>query len=122
MFGTYSYGLYVVHVPLFLWLAHRGWTTAAIAARLGTSPWVAYPIQLAGAVAVALAVAAASWHLFEAPILNGRRPRPTPSAPGREEFASTRRPIPCTPVPSAPDAPADGDAMATVPHVPGSAR
>ena len=120
MLGAYSYGLYVVHVPLFLWLAHGGWTTPAIAARLGTSPWVAYPIYLAGAIGVALGAAAASWHLFENPILNGRRGAAGPRGVAREEFAAPCRLVQ-SPPPSAPGRARADDASA-VGHAPGNAR
>jgi peptidoglycan/LPS O-acetylase OafA/YrhL len=92
--GKYSYGLYVLHYPIFLGLEAAGLTSLALAGMLGS--------RLAGVVAVAalaggasLVAALVSWNLLEKPLLRWkdrvpyRRPAPggagavgAPLAPG----------------------------------------
>jgi peptidoglycan/LPS O-acetylase OafA/YrhL len=59
--GGISYGLYLYHWPLFLWLTPR---------RLGTSTLGAAPARLA----VTFAVALVSFHFLEQPVRTRRRP------------------------------------------------
>jgi peptidoglycan/LPS O-acetylase OafA/YrhL len=61
--GAISYGLYLYHWPLFLWLTPR---------RLGTSTLGAAPARLA----VTFAAALVSYHLLEQPVRARRRPAP----------------------------------------------
>jgi peptidoglycan/LPS O-acetylase OafA/YrhL len=82
--GTVSYGLYLWHVPLLLWLrAHGLLPLDALGALLVVTP-------------VALVAATASWRLVERPWLRPglRRPRPPSRAPGaaggRPASASSR--------------------------------
>ncbi len=65
IFGTYSYGLYVFHMPLHLFVGKPllvRYAPEEIGAKLG----LAY---LAAATAVTLAAAVISYHLFEKPLL-----------------------------------------------------
>ena len=68
--GRISYGLYLWHWPVTLWLTH---------ARTGLSG----PALLGARLAVTLGCAVASWHLLEQPILRGtlRVPAPRVTAP-----------------------------------------
>ena len=88
VFARYSYGLYVVHVPLREWLVSRGLGGADLIARHGE--WIGSTAGLAIGVLLSFAVAVPLWHLFEAPILarggarldawlRGRRAAATPA-------------------------------------------
>src|SRR5512137_513909 len=88
--GRYSYGLYVLHYPIFLALEAAGISAAVLADATGA--WwagVAGFVALAGAVT--LAAALLSWHLLERPFLAWKdlvpygRPAPArPEAPWGE--------------------------------------
>jgi peptidoglycan/LPS O-acetylase OafA/YrhL len=67
-FGLYSYGLYVVHVPIILLLAAGGVRPATLGATLGAY-WLGAVAFFALAVAMSLAVAVPSWHYFESRFL-----------------------------------------------------
>jgi peptidoglycan/LPS O-acetylase OafA/YrhL len=70
--GRYSYGLYVVHVPIILFLMDRGLDAKLFPRILGsTLPGVGAFCVVA--VALSLAVAVLSFHLFESPILSLKR-------------------------------------------------
>lgn len=60
--GKISYGVYLLHWPVFLWLDP---------ARTGLGPWPNFTLQ----VAVTLALATASYHLLEQPVRLRRWPR-----------------------------------------------
>lgn len=78
--GTVSYGLYLWHVPLLLWLrAHGLLPLDALGALLVVTP-------------LALLAALASWRLVERPLIRPlRRPSPAPGAGrGRPASASSR--------------------------------
>lgn len=62
LLGRISYGVYLFHWPIFLWLTPR---------RTGLSLWPLFSLR----VAVTLLVAVASYHLLEWPIRAGRWPR-----------------------------------------------
>jgi peptidoglycan/LPS O-acetylase OafA/YrhL len=69
--GTYSYAMYLFHVPVDEVL-HRSGATAALAARLPGPVWLALAqIAVGGLVTTALAVA--SWHLYEKHFLRLKR-------------------------------------------------
>jgi peptidoglycan/LPS O-acetylase OafA/YrhL len=52
--GARSYGVYVIHLPIVMWLAARAFPPLAV---------------LAGALGITLALAAVSWTVLEAPLL-----------------------------------------------------
>ncbi|MCU0311987.1 MAG: acyltransferase [Acidimicrobiales bacterium] len=58
--GRYSYGIYLYHWPIFLWLTPL---------RTGLSEWPLFGLRMV----VTLAAAVASYHLVEEPIRSGRR-------------------------------------------------
>jgi peptidoglycan/LPS O-acetylase OafA/YrhL len=58
--GFISYGAYLYHWPIFLWLSPE---------RTGLDGWALFGVRLA----VTIGVAALSWYYIEQPILNGRR-------------------------------------------------
>jgi peptidoglycan/LPS O-acetylase OafA/YrhL len=58
--GRISYGVYLIHWPLYLWLSPS---------RTGLNPWPLFLLR----VAVTLALAVASYHLVEQPIRMGRK-------------------------------------------------
>ena len=58
--GRISYGVYLIHWPVYLWLSPN---------RTGLSPWPLFLLRLA----VTLALAVGSYHLVEQPIRRGRR-------------------------------------------------
>jgi peptidoglycan/LPS O-acetylase OafA/YrhL len=70
-FGKYSYGLYVVHgmlTPMFLeWLPVESWISA-----FGSVPFGSIACTLAR-IAISVALALASWHLFEKQFLKLKR-------------------------------------------------
>jgi peptidoglycan/LPS O-acetylase OafA/YrhL len=92
-FGRYSYGLYVLHFPIMGLLHARKLAPDAIAPILGSHllPQLGFT---AVSVAVSFAVAFASWHLFENPILSLKshfpyeRQKPKPEA--EQEQAGVR--------------------------------
>lgn len=62
--GKYSYGLYVLHYPIFLALEGAGFTSLALATRLGSRiAGIAAFAAVAGAATFAAALL--SWHLLE---------------------------------------------------------
>lgn len=65
--ARYSYGLYVVHVPLREWLASRRLVGTNLIAQHGE--WVGGGAGIALGVLLSFAVAVPLWHLFEAPVL-----------------------------------------------------
>jgi peptidoglycan/LPS O-acetylase OafA/YrhL len=83
--GKYSYGLYVLHYPIFLALEAAGFTSLAMAAALG-SRLAGMAAFAAVAGAATLAAALLSWHVIERPFLalkrlvpyRGARPIPGP--------------------------------------------
>jgi peptidoglycan/LPS O-acetylase OafA/YrhL len=58
--GRISYGVYLIHWPVYLWLSPS---------RTGLNPWPLFLLR----VAVTLALAVASYHLVEQPIRRGRK-------------------------------------------------
>jgi peptidoglycan/LPS O-acetylase OafA/YrhL len=62
--GTISYGIYLFHWPLFLWIDE---------ARTGLAGWPLFALRMA----VTIALAWASWRFIEAPIRAGRLRAPT---------------------------------------------
>jgi peptidoglycan/LPS O-acetylase OafA/YrhL len=91
LLGRYSYGLYVVHVPIILFLESAGLRATQFPRLLGsTLPGVAVFCAVGGLLS--LAVAAASYHLWEAPFLRLKR-----FFPYRAEHripAAAARPVP----------------------------
>jgi peptidoglycan/LPS O-acetylase OafA/YrhL len=78
--GKYSYGLYVLHYPIFLALEAAGITSLAMAAALGSRiAGMAAFAALAGAAT--LAAALLSWHVIEKPFLGLKRLVPYRGAP-----------------------------------------
>jgi peptidoglycan/LPS O-acetylase OafA/YrhL len=65
--GTYSYGLYLLHNPVRLWLDHIALDPASLI-RAGWSTLAAIGIYAVIGIAVSVLVSLLSWHLFEAPI------------------------------------------------------
>jgi peptidoglycan/LPS O-acetylase OafA/YrhL len=65
--GTYSYGVYVLHLPVMVYLELTGWQG---------SPWL-LPLVLG----VSVALAALSWHAMESRILGQHRPPPLSPQP-----------------------------------------
>lgn len=63
-FGQYSYGLYVLHVPLRNLIRQRMGTNGGLP-RLGGSELPAQLVMMAGAIALSYGVAMVSWHLYE---------------------------------------------------------
>ncbi len=61
--GTRSYGVYLIHLPVVLWLGARGLAPAVV---------------LVAGLAVTLALAAMSWDLLERPLLAHKRRWPMP--------------------------------------------
>ena len=98
--GKYSYGLYVLHYPIFLALEAAGITSLAMAAALG-SRIAGMAAFAAVAGAATLAAALLSWHLLEKPFLAlkrfvpygaGREPTPAPAgARPRDPTEAARR-------------------------------
>ena len=78
--GRISFGLYLWHVPLMLWLKAHG--------MLPSSPLLAFAVALPPS----LAAAALSWRLVERPVQErARRATPPQDGPGRREAVSVRR-------------------------------
>jgi peptidoglycan/LPS O-acetylase OafA/YrhL len=82
--GKYSYGLYVVHVPVILFLSDAGLRASQFPRLLGsTLPGVAAFSAIAGLLSLACAVLV--YHAWEAPFLRLKRylpygiPRPSPT-------------------------------------------
>jgi len=103
--GKYSYGLYVLHYPIFLALEAAGLTSLALAGVLRS--------RLAGVLAFAmvaglatLGAALVTWHLIERPFLRwkDRVPYGQPPAPTRAPAAARPRPPPPASHPAAPPA------------------
>jgi peptidoglycan/LPS O-acetylase OafA/YrhL len=80
-FGRYSYGLYVLHHPL-LFLKPAGVSIDMIPALLGSRlpGWLLF---VATGVAVSVALALLSWHLWEKPFLDLKDRIPAPTAAAR---------------------------------------
>jgi peptidoglycan/LPS O-acetylase OafA/YrhL len=82
--GRYSYGIYVWHYPIMIFLTLHNFTIADLAMRLGTRGG-ANAVYVATNVAATLAVALLSWRLLEQPLLGLKRHfsyralRPTPA-------------------------------------------
>ncbi|HZZ39684.1 MAG TPA: acyltransferase [Acidobacteriaceae bacterium] len=64
-FGKYSYCLYVCHLPIIAVLAKAGFSSDRLAHRLHTNEFVGVLAINAIGFAASLAVALASWHLYE---------------------------------------------------------
>lgn len=62
--GRYSYGLYVVHVPLIPLMYLAGFSPAKLIPRIG-SEFAALALYIVGMLAASFAVAWLSWHLYE---------------------------------------------------------
>ena len=100
--GKYSYGLYVLHYPVFLAIEGAGLTSATLAGRLGGRlAGVAAFAAIAGTVTFAGALL--SWHLLEKRFLRwkdlvpyGRRPdagsETFPGAPSARRVEPPRQP------------------------------
>ena len=88
--GTISYGIFLWHLPLLLWLYGHGVTFA--------------PLLLVCTLAWAIACAAASYYLVERPILRfkDRRSRPRAGATGLPPRAQRQRPERGRTAPTAP--------------------
>ena len=103
--GKYSYGLYVLHYPIFLGLEAAGLTSLALSGATGS--------RLAGVLAFAavaglatFAAALLSWNLLEKPFLRwkDRVPYGHPPSATRAPAAATPRPPPAVSHPAAPPA------------------
>jgi peptidoglycan/LPS O-acetylase OafA/YrhL len=103
--GKYSYGLYVLHYPIFLALEAAGLTSLALAGALGS--------RLAGVLAFAtlaglatFAAALLTWSLIEKPFLRwkDRVPYGEPLTPTRAPASARPRPPPAASHPAAPPA------------------
>jgi peptidoglycan/LPS O-acetylase OafA/YrhL len=92
-FGTYSYAIYVFHVPLMP-VFSRLFPTKELTLRLG-SAYVAVVVHTILAVAISSLLAFASWHLYEKHFLKLKRY----FAPKRREAAPV--PLPLVQVPEA---------------------
>ena len=87
--GKYSYGLYVLHYPVFLGLEATGLTSAALAARLGGRlAGIAAFASIAGAIT--LAGALLSWNLLEKRFLRWKDLVPYGRPPGAGSAESHR--------------------------------
>jgi peptidoglycan/LPS O-acetylase OafA/YrhL len=64
-FGKYSYCLYVVHLPLIAFFAKAGFNTERLAPKLHHSQLLAVLVVNAVGFGISIAVAYASWHLYE---------------------------------------------------------
>jgi peptidoglycan/LPS O-acetylase OafA/YrhL len=64
-FGKYSYCLYVVHLPLIAFFAKAGFNTERLASKLHHSQLLAVLMVNAVGFGISIAVAYASWHLYE---------------------------------------------------------
>jgi peptidoglycan/LPS O-acetylase OafA/YrhL len=103
--GKYSYGLYVLHYPIFLGLEAAGLTSLALSGATGS--------RLAGVLAFAAVAGLAtftaallSWNLLEKPFLRwkDRVPYGHPPSATRAPAAATPRPPPAASHPAAPPA------------------
>ena len=103
--GKYSYGLYVLHYPIFLGLEAAGLTSLALSGATGS--------RLAGVLAFAAVAGLAtftaallSWNLLEKPFLRwkDRVPYGHPPLATRAPAAATPRPPPAVSHPAAPPA------------------
>lgn len=85
LFGRYSYGIYLLHLPFILLTMHR-----LPSAAVEGSTW-AEVRQMSLGLALALAAAVLSWHTFEAPILRwAHRFRSPPRPAGEMPLESAR--------------------------------
>ncbi|MGD1277896.1 MAG: acyltransferase [Tepidisphaeraceae bacterium] len=89
-FGKYSYGLYVLHIPLVYILFDRIFK-ARVAPESFRHPWAAGFAYLAMAISISLVAAIASWHLYESQFLKLKRyfeytQGPAGAAPGSLEL------------------------------------
>jgi peptidoglycan/LPS O-acetylase OafA/YrhL len=66
--GARSYGIYVIHLPIVMWLAARGLPSYAV---------------LVGGLAITIALAALSWSVLERPFLLLKARWPMANLPGR---------------------------------------
>ena len=79
-FGKYSYGLYVVHVPIVLFLRDAGLSATDFPRLLGsTLPGVIVFSAVGGLLSVACAVVV--YHVWEEPFLRLKRYLPYRAAP-----------------------------------------
>ncbi len=91
-FGTYSYGLYVIHHPLLLLLPPL-WVAAWFRLYI-PSDLISHLLALTLVFLLCVAAAAASWHLFEQPVLKLRKrlseeaPLPKPNLSPKASAAS----------------------------------
>jgi peptidoglycan/LPS O-acetylase OafA/YrhL/lysophospholipase L1-like esterase len=107
--GRISYGAYLYHWPLFLWLTP---------ARVGVDGWALSGVRLA----VTLALATASVHLLEEPVRTGRWLRPT-AARGAlvATMAAVVGAVALAPTPATPSVVTAAPARASIATVPVSA-
>jgi peptidoglycan/LPS O-acetylase OafA/YrhL len=83
--GKYSYGLYVVHVPIILFLHDAGLRATQFPRLFGSSlPGVFVFCALGGLLSVACAVVV--YHLWEEPFLRLKRHLPYRAAPTETRF------------------------------------
>ena len=64
-FGKYSYCLYVCHLPLIAVFAKAGFNSDRLAPKLHHSPLLAVLVVNAVGFGLSIALAYASWHLYE---------------------------------------------------------
>ena len=69
LLGKYSYGLYLLHLPVRFYLKRHHFQQGRIVDLRDGCTWPEQLLLWVVLIAASLAVAAASWHLFEAPIL-----------------------------------------------------
>ena len=75
LFGKYSYGLYVVHLPIIHLMVAAGLRPATLGASLGAY-WIGALVFFALVIAVSFGVAVPSWHFFESRLLATARAAP----------------------------------------------
>jgi peptidoglycan/LPS O-acetylase OafA/YrhL len=85
-FGKYSYGLYVLHQPIMLWLAERGLQAGEFPLLLGSKLPGAIVFAIV-TVGLSIVFALVSWYFWERPFLKMKRFLPYRAA-GRSNVAS----------------------------------